>query len=240
MRAPYVDCSSAGCSATYETSQDFIDQLSRGNGLAVQGINGAGKPVSLVVPLANFARALNGPSSATRQPRTNPAGTLTGKEKLFYSPWTKFCLKGDGANAKNVCFTGKDARIESGPVAAAVLIEPVEDPKKILRVTLPLNISIGQGTNINIDQGQALNAPFVICFQNGCMADYEASNELINRLRTGRDFLVQGTNSDGRPLRWSLPLADFAKAHDGPAIDPKVFQAQQKKLQEDLAGRARR
>ena len=49
--------------------------------------------------------------------------------QLIYSPWTKFCLKGSqgsaGSNAKQVCFTGKDARIESGmPVVAAVLIEP--------------------------------------------------------------------------------------------------------------------
>ena len=34
--------------------------------------------------------------------------------QLIFSPWTKFCLKGQEANAKQVCFTGKDARIESG------------------------------------------------------------------------------------------------------------------------------
>src|SRR5580698_1928683 len=59
--------------------------------------------------------------------------------QLIYAPWTKFCLKGQGADAKQVCFTGKDGRIESGqPVIAAVIIEPEGEPKKILRVTLPL------------------------------------------------------------------------------------------------------
>src|ERR1700722_4768826 len=39
--------------------------------------------------------------------------------QLIYAPWTKFCLKGQDANAKQVCFTGKDGRIESGqPVIA--------------------------------------------------------------------------------------------------------------------------
>src|SRR5262245_47778269 len=43
--------------------------------------------------------------------------------QLIYSPWTKFCLKGQDTNAKQVCFTGKDGRIESGqPVVAAVII----------------------------------------------------------------------------------------------------------------------
>src|SRR5262245_55993305 len=42
--------------------------------------------------------------------------------QLIFSPWTKFCLKGQEANAKQVCFTGKDGRVESGqPVVAAVL-----------------------------------------------------------------------------------------------------------------------
>jgi hypothetical protein len=46
---------------------------------------------------------------------------VTKQVQLIYSPWTKFCLKGQETNAKQVCFTGKDARIESGmPVVAAV------------------------------------------------------------------------------------------------------------------------
>ena len=63
--------------------------------------------------------------------------------QLIFSPWTKFCLKGQEANAKQVCFTGKDGRVEFGmPVVAAVLIEPENEPKKVLRVTLPLGMSI--------------------------------------------------------------------------------------------------
>ncbi len=67
--------------------------------------------------------------------------------QLIYAPWTKFCLKGQDANAKQVCFTGKDGRIESGqPVIAAVIIEPEGEPKKILRVTLPLGMQLIHGT----------------------------------------------------------------------------------------------
>jgi hypothetical protein len=45
--------------------------------------------------------------------------------QLIYSPWAKFCGKGDEPGANEVCFTGKDARTEAGqPVVAATLIEP--------------------------------------------------------------------------------------------------------------------
>jgi invasion protein IalB len=159
--------------------------------------------------------------------------------QLIFSPWTKFCLKGQEANAKQVCFTGKDGRVESGqPVVAAVLIEPDGEPRKILRVTLPLGMSLQPGTRVIIDQGQPMTGPYVICFNNGCMADYEASDALIGTMKKGQGLVVQGINGAGQPISLVLPLNDFAKAYDGPPTDPKVFEEQQKKLQEELQRRA--
>ena len=161
--------------------------------------------------------------------------------QLIYSPWTKFCLKGQNndPNAKQVCFTGKDARIESGmPVVAAVLIEPDGEPKKLLRVTLPLGMQLVHGTRVIVDQNQPMTAPYVICFTNGCMADYDASGDLIGKMKKGQGLVIQAINSTGQPISLVLPLADFGKAYDGPPTDPKVFEEQQKKLQEELQRRA--
>ena len=159
--------------------------------------------------------------------------------QLIFSPWTKFCLKGQEANAKQVCFTGKDARIESGmPVVAAVLIEPEGEPKKILRVTLPLGMQLVHGTRVIIDQSQPMTAPYVICFTNGCMADYEANADMITKMKSGQGLVVQAINSTGQPISLVMPLTDFAKAYEGPPTDPKVFEEQQKKLQEELQRRA--
>jgi invasion protein IalB len=160
--------------------------------------------------------------------------------QLIYAPWTKFCLKGQDAGAKQVCFTGKDGRIESGqPVIAAVIIEPEGEPKKILRVTLPLGMQLVHGTRIIVDASAPQQSPYVICFQNGCMSDYEATPELIASLKKGQNLVVQAINSNGAPLTLPLPLAgEFAKAYDGPPTDPKVFEENQKKLQEELQKRA--
>jgi invasion protein IalB len=163
--------------------------------------------------------------------------------QLIYAPWTKFCLKGQGAEAKQVCFTGKDGRIESGqPVIAAVIIEPEGEPKKILRVTLPLGMQLVHGTRIIVDNNPPIQAPYVICFQNGCMSDYEATPELIANMKKGKNLVVQAINSNGQPLTLPLPLEEtggsFAKAYDGPPTDPKVFEENQKKLQEELQKRA--
>ena len=79
---------------------------------------------------------------------------------MIYAPWTKFCLKGQEAGAKQVCFTGKDGRIELGqPVIAAVIIEPEGEPKKILRVTLPLGMQLVHGTRLIVDSQCAAAEP---------------------------------------------------------------------------------
>src|SRR5262245_2641798 len=168
------------------------------------------------------------PSNA--QPNAPPGQPAQAGDQpqLIFSAWTKFCLKGQEANAKQVCFIGKDGRIESGkPVVAAVLIEPENDPKKVLRVTLPLGMSLQPGTRVFVDNGQPMTAPYVICFNNGCMADYEASGELIGKLKNGRGLVIQAINGAGQPISLVVPLQDFAKAYDGPPTDPKVFAGQQ-------------
>ena len=179
-------------------------------------------------------------SRSAAAPQAPAQGEQQQPVQLIYSPWTKFCLKNQNdPNSKQVCFTGKDARIESGmPVVAAVLIEPEGEPKKILRVTLPLGMQLIHGTRVIIDQNQPMTAPYVICFTNGCMADYEATADMIGKMKKGQGLVVQAINSTGQPISLVLPLADFAKAYDGPPTDPKVFEEQQKKLQDELQRRA--
>ncbi|MFY9958246.1 invasion associated locus B family protein, partial [Bradyrhizobium sp.] len=164
--------------------------------------------------------------------------------QLIYAPWTKFCLKGQDANAKQICFTGKDGRIESGqPVIAAVIIEPEGEPKKILRVTLPLGMQLVHGTRVIVDNNAPAQSPYVICFANGCMSDYEVTPEMLANMKKGQNLVVQAINANGAPLTLPLPLQEtsgsgFAKAYDGPPTDPKVFEENQKKLQEELQKRA--
>ena len=120
------------------------------------------------------------------------------------------------------------------PVVAAVLIEPEGEPKKLLRVTLPLGMQLVSGTRVIIDQNEPMTAPYVFCFTNGCMADYDATGDLIAKMKKEQGLVIQAINWTGPGISLVLPLADFAKAYDGPPTDPKVFEEQQKKLQEEL------
>ncbi len=209
-----------------------------------QGSSQGPKAAPKAAPKAPAPAAQQAPPPAAGQPPAAagaPAGQPPEQQvQLIYAPWTKFCLKGQEAGAKQVCFTGKDGRIESGqPVIAAVIIEPEGEPKKILRVTLPLGMQLQHGTRIIVDSNQPQQAPYVICFQNGCMSDYEATPEMIASMKKGQNLVVQAINSNGAALTLPLPLVnEFAKAYDGPPTDPKQFEENQKKLQDELQKRA--
>jgi invasion protein IalB len=208
---------------------------------------GAPKEAPTAAPKAAAPKAApKGPAQAPAAQQAPPAGAPAAgaqppeqQVQLIYAPWTKFCLKGQDAGAKQVCFTGKDGRIESGqPVIAAVIIEPEGEPKKILRVTLPLGMQLVHGTRVIVDANPPAQAQYVICFANGCMSDYEVTPELLANMKKGQNLVVQAINSNGAPLTLPLPLGEFAKAYDGPPTDPKVFEETQKKLQEELQKRA--
>jgi invasion protein IalB len=159
---------------------------------------------------------------------------------IVYSPWTKFCGKDQQQqNAKEVCLTVKEARLETGQfIAGAALIEQEGEQKKILRVTLPLGMQLPQGTRLIVDKNEPQLGRYVVCLPNGCMADFEINADFVGKLKKGQTLLLQGINLPGQAASYPLPLTDFQKANEGPPTDPKVFEEQQRKLQEELQKKA--
>ena len=177
------------------------------------------------------AAIISGGPAAAAEPWPSTAAEM---RQLIYSPWAKFCGKGKDPDAKDVCFTGRDARTEAGqPVVAAALIEPEGEAKKLFRVTLPSPLQIRYGTRIIIDKEPPISSTFFACFANGCMADYDATPELVDKLRNGQMLQIQAIDLATVVVTFPLPLADssgnsFARANEGPQIDPNAFQEQQR------------
>jgi invasion protein IalB len=185
------------------------------------------------------------PKQPAAQPAQPPAAQMP---NFVYSPWTKFCgpPPSNGQpqpNQKLMCFTGKDARTEQGvPVIAAALVEMEGEPQKTFRITLPFGLSVSTGTRLIVDQNPPLQMPFMTCAplspNMGCIAQYDATPELVTKLKKGQMLTIQAVNLQNQIVSFPLALADFQKANEGPATDPKVYEEQQKKMQEDLQKKA--
>ena len=173
-------------------------------------------------------QAAPGPNAGQAQQGTPGETVESGQQQVqvIASPWTRYCAKKlteqpSEIRTREVCFTASDGHLTSGQkLVIALLIEPEGGDTKLLRVTLPLGVALVPGARIVIDEKEAMTAPYVVCLpQNGCMADYKADGDLIEKLKKGRSLAIQAFEK-GRPINFTLPLTGFAKAYDGPASDP--------------------
>ena len=122
------------------------------------------------------------------------------------SSWAKLCSKGQEENAQPVCITTRDGYNEAGfPLIATALIENQGTQQKLLRVTLPLGMVLQSPVRVVIDDGQPMNAPYLLCVANGCMSDFEASGELVGKMKKGQSLTVQGIHFQAGPFQVGVP-----------------------------------
>jgi invasion protein IalB len=112
------------------------------------------------------------------------------------------------------------------------------EPKKQFIIAVPPGMLLQPGMRVIVDQGLPAAARYAICFPNACYGDAEITAEFVDTMKKGQQLTVQSINQVGRTVNFTMVLRDFAKAYDGPPIDPKVVEEQQKKLQEELQKRA--
>jgi invasion protein IalB len=60
-QSPYSICFPVGCMADYQVPDDMIAKMKKGQNIVVQAINMQGTPISLPLPLNDFAKAYDGP-----------------------------------------------------------------------------------------------------------------------------------------------------------------------------------
>lgn len=177
------------------------------------------------------------PAQVQPAPAPAPQQQLTAAPAvpLVYSPWVKICQKVPaGVPDPQICLTLREARLETGQLmAAAALVERAGDPKKLIRVTLPLGVQLAAGTRLTLDSDQPASAAYVMCTPGGCLSDYDVTPDYIEKLKKGQNMILQGVNTIGQVASYALPLADFAKANEGAPTDGDAFAASQKKFWED-------
>ncbi len=153
--------------------------------------------------------------------------------------WTKVCGKDQSAN-KEVCYTTRDfgTQADQPPVLAVAVYDVKGEEQKIVRFLMPIGLMLRPGFRFTVDKGATIEGSFEICFPNGCFAEAKVKQATIDTIKKGTALHVQVRNGVGAEVAFNVPLDGFGKAFDGPAIDPKVLEAQQKALQEQLQKKA--
>jgi len=134
---------------------------------------------------------------------------------LTYSDWEKVCFKGiQGAEAKLVCRTSISGKWDTGQIALRVdLIERQESPAARLQIFVLPGFFLQPGIKLTVDMGSAMHVPYTICLANGCVAATVADPSFVRSTESGRKLSLDAVNTNVMILIASLPLDNFAKAH---------------------------
>jgi invasion protein IalB len=134
---------------------------------------------------------------------------------LTYSDWEKVCFKGiQDAEAKLVCRTTISGKWDTGQIALRVdLIERQESPAARLQIFVLPGFFLQPGIKLTVDKGSAMHVPYTICLANGCVAATVADPSFVRAMESGRTLSLDAVNTNVMILIASLPLDNFAKAH---------------------------
>ncbi|MCJ2081158.1 invasion associated locus B family protein [Methylobacterium sp. J-090] len=220
--------------------------------LALAGLAGSGLAGSALAQAAKPKPAAPAPAAPAPAAPAAPAGggmaqqqtgpqTVNVKSEPSQTEWTKVCGK-DQASATDVCYTTRDFVSDQGQPVLAVAVYDMKNAQqnvRVVRYLLPLGLLLQPGIRFTIDGQQGTPGKFAVCFPNGCFAEAGGvSNDVVNAMKKGTTLNVSVQNQTQREVTFAVPLAGFGKAFDGPAIDPKVLEDQQKKLQAEMEKRA--
>jgi invasion protein IalB len=152
--------------------------------------------------------------------------------------WVKVCGR-DPSNNQEICYTTRDFVSDQGqPVMAVAVYDIKGQPQKLVRFLLPIGLLLQPGIRMGVDQGQPIAGRFQICFPNGCFAEVTATDATVTALKRGTNINVSVQNQAAREVTFQVPLDGFAKGFDGPPIDPKVLEEQQRKMQDEMQRRS--
>jgi invasion protein IalB len=138
--------------------------------------------------------------------------------EVTYSDWSKACFKGaQGADSKMVCRTTINGKWDTGQTVLRLdLIERQEAPAARLQIFVLPGFFLQPGIRLTIDRDISTQVPYTICLANGCVAATVAEPGFISAMESGRTLSLDAVNTNVMTVVASLPLDNFAKAHQGP------------------------
>lgn len=213
-----------------------------GLGLAAAPALAQPKKPAAPAPTAPAPTAPGTPAANTPAAQTGPQ-IVTVKSEPSQADWTKVCGK-DQASGTDICYTTRDFVSDQGQPVLAVAVYEMKNPAqkqevRVVRYLLPLGLLLQPGIRFNVDGQTPTAGRFAVCFPNGCFAEAGGVDAgVVAAMKKGTTLNVSVQNQTQREVTFAVPLAGFGKAFDGPAIDPKVLEEQQKKLQAELEKRS--
>ncbi|MBS1181229.1 MAG: invasion associated locus protein [Proteobacteria bacterium] len=195
--------------------------------------------VAAVLLSATAALAQDKSAAPADKPAAPAAGDAAASASDGNNPWNKLCGQ-DGRTKKQVCFTVRELRTDSGQFLASAGVREVDgETRKILLVQTPVGMLIQPGIRVQVDQNTQVPGKYTICMPNACFAEIPITDEFTASMKKGKDLIITTQNQQAKALNFPISLSGFTSSYEGPAIDTAALQRQREQLASEVQRKAK-
>ena len=130
-----------------------------------------------------------------------------GTVRAEYGDWQMSCDTPPGASFEQ-CAIIQNVLAEDQPNVglSVIVLRSADREARLLRVLAPLGVLLPNGLGLNVDGTDMGRVAFVRCLPNGCIAEVELDDDLVEVLSSGTDaiFVVFKTPEEGVGIPVSL------------------------------------
>ena len=155
---------------------------------------------------------------AARADDTAPAApaappVVVAGDDTIAQPWTVNCTSGGNSDALTCSMTQVLLARQTGQrVVGASLFRPQPGAAAVMRVSLPHGISLPDGVDVGIDDGEPTKQVIAVADQNGSYSQFKVGADLIAALEGGTNLTIGVNAADGKRIVFRLSLKGFVVA----------------------------
>jgi len=220
-------------------SKDRWNAFGRGTGRLALGASALALALALVMPGAMAQQAQ--PKSSAAPKSSAPAAsaaptTAAAPAGAAQDAWVKLCMKNPQTGDKQICLINHEGlEPNTGMVLIAAAVRKAEGDEKqqlLIRVPTAYALVMPAGVQLRIDEEQPIQLQYSICFPTSCQVQMELTDDLYNKMRSGKQMVVAAMNIQQKTMGFPVPLTGFSKAYDGPPVDNQKYEEQRRQLME--------
>lgn len=163
-------------------------------------------PSSLARPFS-VARMLAGLAIGVASLTSAGTALAQGEVKAVHGDWQMRCDTPPGAASEQCALIQNVTAEDRENVGLSVIVLKTADKQaKILRVLAPLGVLLPSGLGLRVDDADIGRAGFVRCLPNGCIAEVILQDDLVGKLKAGKQatFIIFQTPEEGIGIPISL------------------------------------
>ena len=160
------------------------------------------------------------PQAEVELPLGKPVEPQLGEpyEREVIVDWTVRCIREEAPEAET-CQMYQLLKNSDGSGVAEVSLVPVRgnpDVAAAASVMTPLGTMLVPGLVLAVDANDPINYPFTVCSQQGCLARFGVTNELLDQMKSGSIANVEivAAISPKQPIVLDVSLSGFTRAFE--------------------------